>query len=137
MPTLRDSLLQALQYDAALAMVLPGGVWSATEISRQNTPGAFDANKELKPSALIRWSTESPDGPYTSSSRAYFTIYFYQRFGEDVIQQAMERVFKVLHRQKVGEGVWEVQWADDVRDQQDEALGAALSTSRFVVIRIR
>lgn len=135
--TLRESLLATLQGDPALALFLTGGVYSSTEISRQNTPLAFDANKELKPCALLKLSTDGAVPPHNFGSRTFFSVMFYQRDGYDEIEQAKDRVYELLHYQKVGEGVWEIHHTDDVLDTRDDALGAALLISRFEVYRLR
>jgi hypothetical protein len=54
-----------------------------------------------------------------------------------VIDQALARVFTLLNRQKIGSKTWDVRWADDVRDQRDQALGCSLSMSRYEVVRNR
>lgn len=135
--TLRDSILQMLQSDAALILTLTGGVHSGTEISRQNTPTAFDANLELKPCALLKMSTDGPIAPHNFGARTFFSVMFFQRDGWAQIEAAKERVFVLLHFQKVGEGVWEIHHTDDVLDTRDDALAAALIISRFEVIRLR
>lgn len=135
--TLRESLLQTLQSDAALSILLTGGAHTGTEISRQNTPAAFDANLELKPCALLKMSTDGPVAPHTLGARTFFSVMFFQRDGYAEIESAKDRVFGLLHYQKIGEGVWEIHHTDDVLDTRDDALAAALIISRFEVIRLR
>lgn len=136
--SMRETVKTALENDATLAGVLTGGVWSETEISRVETAGAFDANGEVLPCALVREETETPWGPLPTSSRLYLAIYLYQRRGYDRIDAAMERIFTLLHQQKLGQAhVWEITHADDVRDQQDQALDCSLGISRFVATRRR
>jgi len=135
---MREIVKTALQGDATLAGVLTGGVWSGTEISRVETAGAFDANAEILPCALVREETDTPWGPMPTSSRLYLVVYLYQRRGYDKIDAALERIFALLHRQKLGQtNVWEITHADDVRDQQDQALDCSLAISRYVVTRRR
>jgi hypothetical protein len=133
-------VLLALQADAQLSALLPGGIYgpdTADEITRQATPAAFDAaTKELLPCALVRPGVETPAGPYPTSSRAFVDIYFYQRAGTDVIDPARERAFQLLHRVRIGGG-WEVLWTDDVLGQRDPALDCSMVLSRYVKHRIR
>jgi hypothetical protein len=133
---LRETVVQALAGDGTIAWLLPGGVWSALEISRQNTPAAFDANKELQPCALVSLEAEAPDPTFDTSTRSFVVLHFYQRYGYDKIDLALERSFQVLNRQKLL-GMWDMRHADDVRDQHDDVLDAALHVSRYVVTRLR
>jgi hypothetical protein len=134
---LRDSVITVLQADSTLMALLSGGVHGGTEISRQNTPTAFDANAEIRPCALVRTATDVPTGPYVSSARTAIEIYFYQRAGYDTIEAAMLRTFSLLNRERVGVQVWEMQWGDDVNEQRDEALQCALAMSRYYAIRLK
>lgn len=133
--SLRDDVLAALQADAKLNMLIPGGIY-ADEITRQETPDAFDANQEIKPCASIRHETETPLGPYATSSRVFVIINFYA--DDDVsLDGARERVFTLLHRQKVGTNVWIVEHTDDVLDQVDNGLGCGMAVSRYAATRLR
>lgn len=127
-----DAITALLQTDAPLTAILTGGVHRAQEISRQTTPTAFDANKELKPCALVKQETATPWGVHRDSGRLYVVIYFYDRHGYTNIEAARQRVYALLHRVKVT-GSYEVRHADDVLDQEEESLGAAMAVSRFVV----
>lgn len=136
--TLREAVLATLQNDPPLMLLLTGGVHTGTEITRQNTPSAFDANSEIKPCALLKFSTDVPTTPpYTNASRTFLQVFFYQHSNYDVIEQARERVYALLHRKQIGTNVWEVQHTDDVLEADDNALGSALEVSRFVAIRLR
>jgi len=134
---LREDIQTTLAADATLAALLTGGIYAGTTISRQGTPEAFDANSELLPSALVSVETESPNGPYVTSSRLFLTVRFYQDGGYDVIDDARERVFALLNAQKVGTNVWEILHTDDVLDQADPGLGCSLTVSRYVIHRLR
>jgi hypothetical protein len=127
-----DAITALLQNDAPLTAILTGGVHRAQEISRQTTPAAFDGNKELKPCALVKQETATPWGVHRDSGRLYVVIYFYDRHGYTNIEAARQRVYALLHRVKVT-GSYEVRHADDVLDQEEESLGAAMAVSRFVV----
>jgi hypothetical protein len=137
---MRQSIFSLLVNDPQLAESLTGGIYDAVtvnEISRQNTPGAFDANYELKPCALLKMSAATPLGPYPHSARQGFSVLFYAAPVE-----AGERVYDLLHNQKltpVGAtaGCWEIHWTDDVPGQIDEALSASLTISRFEAVVLR
>lgn len=135
--TLRETLKQTLEFDTALTALLTGGVYTGVEISRQNTPSAFDANLELKPCALLKMATDGPLAPHNFGARTFFSVMFYERDGYTNIEAAKDRVFDLLHHQKIGAGVWEIHHTDDVLDTRDDALAAALMVSRFEVIRLR
>lgn len=134
---MRAAILAALTGDATLMGLLTGGIHTALEISRQYTPAAFDTNGEILPCALLRLETEGPTGPYRTSSRLFAAVLFYQRHGYDVIDQAVARTFAVLHERHTGAGMWQILHADDVLDQEDQALGCSLAMSRFAVYRMR
>ncbi len=125
-----------LTADATLMATLTGGLYRAQEISRQTTPAAFDANRELLPCALLKQETATPWGPYANSGQLYMVLYCYERSGYANIEAARKRVYALLHRQKVtpsdGSGCYEVRHVNDVLDQEDAALGAAMALSRFV-----
>lgn len=137
--SLSDDIKTALQADAPLVALLTGGIFNdVEEINRQLTPGAFDANKELKPCALIKYNTEIPlRSGYKRAVNDPFTIYFYQRQGYDVIEQAMDRTFNLLNEQKIGEGVWTLEFDIAVKQQRDLALDCPLGSLRFVAKRLR
>ncbi|CAG0947329.1 hypothetical protein ANRL1_03960 [Anaerolineae bacterium] len=134
--SLRTDILAVLQADGQLNTSLPGGVYDAAEvgeISRQSTEDAFDENKEPKNCALMRLETETPTGPYPTSSRLFLIVNFYGDANDD----ARERVFALLNMTKIGTNVWEIRHVDDVLDQTDDALGVSLALSRYQVTRLR
>lgn len=136
--TIRNAIKSLLEADTTLLATLTGGVYGEAEISRQATPGAFDANGEIEPCALLTMEAEDPAGPFETSSRAFVAVYFYARSGYSAIDTALARVYALLHRQRVsGEGVWEIRHAGDVRDQRDPALDCAMSMSRYTVYHRR
>jgi hypothetical protein len=133
-----QAIVQLLQSDSQLTAILPGGVHRAKEISRQETPAAYDANRELQPCALVRQETETPWGPYEHSARLYVTVWFYQRSGYDAIDAARKRVYALLHRQRItAEGSWGVEHANDLLDQEDPGLGVPMAMSRYVATILR
>lgn len=136
MTSLSDDIKTALEADGALMALLTGGVFNdVEEISRQNTAGAFDATtKELKPCALIKHSTEAPSGPYLTSVRTTFVIYFYQRQGYDVIEPAMGLTFAALNERRIG-AIWNIEYVGAVYQQRDQALDCPLGSLRFNAVR--
>jgi hypothetical protein len=137
--SLSDDIKTALLADAPLMTLLTGGIFNdVEEISRINTPGAFDSNKELKPCALIKFNTELPlRSGYKRAVNDPFTIYFYQRQGYAVIEQALDLAYDDLNEQKIGTGVWSIEFDVAVKQQRDVALDCALSSLRFVAKRLR
>lgn len=134
-----DDVLAVLRIDTTLLALLPGGIYGQTEITRQRTPEAFDANAELKPCLLVNLETETQYGPYNessiTSSRAFLQVFFYQRVGYDAIQAARERVFSLLHDQKIGSGTWSVSWVNDIPNLHEPVLDCDMATSRYQVVR--
>lgn len=127
-----DTITALLQNDATLSGILTGGVQRAQEISRQTTPGAFDANRELLPCALVKQEATTPWGVHDDSARLYVMVYFYDRHGYTNIEAARQRIYALLHRVRVA-GSYDVRHANDVLDQEEAALGAAMAVSRYVV----
>jgi len=137
---MRSAIVAVLQADATLTGLLTGGIYDAGvvgEISRVTTPAAFDEHSEVLPCALVKLASEAPDGPFPTASVLGVDLYLYQRAGYGSIDAAVARIFVLLHRQRVGNGVWQVTHAGDLRDLRDEALGCALILSRFQVTRLR
>jgi len=135
--SLSDDIKTALQADEALVALLTGGIFNdVEEVSRQNTAGAFDATStELKPCALIKHSTEAPAGPYLTSARTTFVIYFYQRQGYAVIEPAMALAFADLNEKQIGDNVWNIEYVGAVYQQRDQALDCPLGALRFNAVR--
>jgi len=131
----RDAIYQRLVGDGTLMATLTGGLYSRTEISRQNTPAAFDDSSEILPCGLLKLETQTPWGPYKHGSRLYFSLLLYQRAGYEAIETARARLYSLLHYQKVTPslgGCWHIAHAGDVPDVEDTALGCSLVISRFV-----
>jgi hypothetical protein len=136
--SLSDDIKTALQADASLVALLTGGIFNdVEEINRIDTPGAFDANKEVKPCALIKYGTELKSGPYERSVNSPVILYFYQRSGYNVIEQAMEKAYDLLNDKRIGDGVWQLIYDISVPQQRDVALDCPLGMHRFVAVRHR
>jgi hypothetical protein len=138
--TLSESIKTALEADAALMALLTGGIHiEVEEISRQNTPTAFDATtKEIKPCALVKLGVESRlQSGYVTAVNTPLVIYFYQRQGYAVIEAAMDLALADLSEQKIGANVWNIEFDIAVNQQRDTALDCALGSLRFVAKRLR
>ena len=136
--SLTDDVKSVLEDNDDLIELLTGEVHNdVEEISYQNTPSAFDANKELKPCALIKVGSETKIGPYERSVQTPITIYFYQRAGYTVIEAAMEKVYDDLNDKQIGTGVWQLMYDISVNQQRDIALDCPLGYLRFVAVRHR
>jgi len=132
-----------LEADTALMAILTGGLWTGfTEINRQDVPGAFDANKEIMPCALIKIGTEMPRGPYKKSTRTAILIYFYQRAGNNFIESAMDRTYALLHEAKIGSGTFLILHEDtvhsyDIAQRETNAIDSFMALMRFGQYRLR
>ena len=133
--SLSDDIKARLESDTNLMNILTGGIHNdVEEISQQNTASAFDSNKEIKPCALIKLPTEVPAGPYLTSVRTTFLIYFYQRQGYSAIEPAMAYAFSDLNEQRVGT-IWNIEYVGAVYQQRDQSLDCALGSLRFAAVR--
>lgn len=132
---MRTAINALLIGDATLMAILTGGLYTTDEISRQKTPAAFDANSELRPCALLRLTSTSPTGPHYHSAQQGIELYLYQKAGYDQIDAAINRIYQLLHRQKVTPSAgtcWEIYHDNDTPDTEDSALQVALKRSRFI-----
>ena len=133
-----------LSGDGTLTGLLTGGVHKGTvvhEVSRQNTPGAFDANKEILPTALVQQESlvpMSPFEPYPDGARLYVLVHLYQRFGYETIEGARKRVYELLHRTRFnsadGTKCWRIEHSNDLLGMEDMGLNCAMQVSRYVAV---
>lgn len=138
--SLIDDLVDALSDVEELSSLLTGGIYSGKdikEISRQNSPEAFDENSKVKPSALVKLGTELASGPYLRSVQTPFIVYFYQAIGYEVIEQTVDMAYDVLNEKQIGEGVWNIEFDNILYDQLDAALDCSLMTLRMRAVRMR
>ncbi len=136
--TISDDIREVMANDPVLAGILTGGVYAGiAEISRQDAPGAFDANSEILPCALVKPGTEIKSGPHSHSVQTPVTIYFYQYRLYDAIENAMVRAYSLLHEKKIGSHTWQILYDSSVSNQLDTALECSLSTLRFNAVRSR
>lgn len=128
------AILAALQGDAALMALLPGGLYNGLQvddISRQATPAAYNDWGELKPVGLLKPESQTPTGPYPDSARLFVTLWLYQQAGSAEIDAARERAYRVLHRTTLA-GMWEIVHANDVLGAEVQGLELPVIMSRFV-----
>lgn len=132
----RKAVLKAvLEADATFMALATGGVHTAVEISRADTPDAFDANQEILPSCLIKFETTTPIAPYTHGARAFVVFIFYQRSGFDSIGLMRQRVYALLHDACIsGLGAWSILLADDSADLEDPVTEWSMLFSRYELI---
>jgi len=134
--SLSSAIVGILESDYALSAILSGGVHDAAEISRQLTPGAFDANGEILPCALVKTGNENDLAHVVSAVQTPLVIYFYQRSGFEDIDAALARchvLLKGLHDSD--ERIWEIRFNTEIARTTDEALFCSLAVQRYNVIR--
>lgn len=127
------AILAALQGDAALATLLPGGLYdglAVQDISRQATPDAYDEWGEMKPVGILKPESQTPRGPHPDGARLFVTLWLYQQSGAEAIDAARERAYHVLHRAVLA-GMWEVRHANDVLGAEVQGLDVPVIMSRF------
>ena len=129
---------QAMQADGALMALLPGGVYTAAQITPgMDAPNPYDEYGRVRPSALVRNETTATTGPGGRFDRAFVVVFFYDHAGYGTIDDAAERAREVLNRRYIGNGSYEVRHVDDISDQYDDALLAYMHRSRYQVARYR
>lgn len=134
----KAAVAEAMQADAMLMALLPGGVYTVAEISRtMEPPTPFDEVGRVRPSALVRNEASSAVGPRKRFSRHFVLVFFYAQAGYGVIDAALERTQVLLHERRLGGGAYQLWNADVVPDQYDDALLAYMHRARFEVTRLR
>ena len=134
------AILDLLKADSAFSTPLAGGIYAVgvddvEQISRQDTPNAFNANSELLPCALLKLETTTPFGPFTRSSRQFIVLYVYQQRGHSIVHAALDRAYDLLHQQDVpGAGAWDISMSDILPDLPDDILNASAGYIRFAAI---
>lgn len=136
---MKGAVATRLGADSTLVSLLPGGIHSeAIEISRQETPTAFDGNSEVMACALIKVGSTIPAGPLRTSAQQLIDIYLYHPTSFVSLQAIANRVYELLNRQKLtpeaGGRCWEVVHENDTPDDKDPALGVPMKRSRFIAV---
>lgn len=136
---MRDTIRAYLAADTTLMASLTGGLYAGGEISRQDTPAAFDANNEIEPCGLVALETQVPGLVYADGARLFFTVTCWERSGYTNIDAALERVYDLLHEKKIGvtSALWQVEWVEDSADIEDPGLLCPMKYGRYVAVRRR
>lgn len=112
---------------------LAGGVVMQI-ISRQTTPSVFDINRELLPCALFRVISNTPIAPL-AYSQLNFALYLYQINHTDLISNACQVLYSLLHRKNVCG--FPVYHQSDTYNLVDDVLKANLIITRYEYCHIR
>lgn len=130
------AIYNTLLADTTLMTPLTGGIHMAKEISRETTPTAFDANREILPCILLKLEQGAPVGPHYHSAAFFFVVVFYQRSGYAVIHTARDRVYDLLHRQCISStSAWDIRHTDDSPELEDQSSNVhSMLYSRYRVI---
>lgn len=138
---MKAAVYALLNGDATLGAALTGGLYQVPEISRQATPGAFDANSELLPCGLLKLEAQTQGRVFVRGSRVYLVVYLYERDGASGIEAARARIYDLLHDQQVvptdGSTCWRIRHVNDVADTKEEALDARMAMSRYEGLVLR
>lgn len=122
-----------LSADATLAALLPGGVYTdIPEITRQLAPGAFDANSELRPCALVKGEGDRATGPARTAAAVLVGVWVYAA-RDGTVETALERIDVLLRKRHMDGGMWEVSPFGATWGWRDEALDARGGAARYEV----
>lgn len=121
----------------AIIDLLPGGVHTKNEITRQLTAAAFDANGVIRPCMLIKEESDNPTGPKAAFSNTFFSFYIYEP-GNDtaVVDQVIPLVKAKYHDQQTSgsNGVFNIRYVTVVKSE-DIVLNCTVALIRFVVVK--
>lgn len=126
-----------LKNDATLTGMLPGGVLAVAEIKRTDDESkqAFDEDtQELLACINVKRGTENPFGPHHHTTEFFFTVSYYQLYGFDVIDAARDRVWQLLHRQRLP-GTTDVRCVNRTPVVEDQALLVNMATDSYRAVR--
>lgn len=141
MVTVKAVIKSLLEGDGTVSGLLTGGVFTEREIKRtQAGAPPFDANGEIEPCGNIKEEADVPIRPHRHSHRMFVAIYLYERDGYASIQPAADRIYELLHRQKIGSSgdrIFEVFHSNTLSDLEDDVLDASLIVTRYEVVRGR
>jgi hypothetical protein len=98
----------------------------------------------IAPTVYIKWSTKAPfDMEVLRANEQYFEVYCYQQKGYSSIELMRQRVFELLHLERVdfdtpaGDICRQIEWAGDILGMRDEGLKASMERSRFRAVITR
>lgn len=130
-----QAIINVLNDDTTLASLAPGGIHNDVEISRQSTPTAFDANKELQTCILVVPETTIPIGPNIKSAQESIGLWIYSR-DYTQLEPVRKRVFELLDRtnpQPVNGGsCYDLRHAADVQSIENPRMGIPNIMSRYI-----
>lgn len=145
------TILAADTGTGGVATLLTGGIYTYEQtgrlgINRNGTPSAFSTTTGLlKPCAVIKPRAKVPDGEIVSlgsqlaSYRQVVEVWLYNDgdVGYTVIDQAVARVYKLLHAKRAGNRP--VRWQNTIeRPPRDDTLNyACVARVDFLVIAIQ
>ena len=129
---MKATIASILAADATFAGLLPGGVHTAAEISRQATPVAFTEDGVLRPCCLVKDGPASRDASgIPGLARELVELYLYQFGGADAIEAARRRARVLLDEQAAGDGAVGLVWQGDIRGLFDDPLRSQLIIGRY------
>lgn len=134
--------VDTLTNDATLLALLPGGLYdgrTVQEVSRQNTPAAYDEWQEIRPCGLIKAESQTPWGPLHDGSRLYVAVWLYAQSSYTALDAARERIYALLHRKQLSTdaGIFDVRHANDMPGMEAPAMPATLTVCRYYVTAMR
>lgn len=138
MANLADTIKTVLENDATFAALATGGVHAEPEISRQDTPTAFDANSEIKPCCLVKLGTITQSAQIRPATRKFIELYFYEykNAGTDSIDSMADRAYALLHDTRQA-GTARVYFDTATPDIPESALSASMRLAVYVADLIR
>lgn len=106
MADLRTTLRNYLLADAAVSVILTGGIWDAQTTDRYGADVDWIIRDPVNgvtiaPFAIIRFGAESSTEVVARSERRFVEIYFYESYGYTLIEAAISRTKSLLHRKRV------------------------------------
>lgn len=136
MVNLKEVIADRMRFDAELAALLPGGIYTVAEITPgMDAPKPFDEVGRMRPAALVRHEVSSAVGPRQRFDRQFVVVFFYDHAGYGAITAALYRTRALLHEQRVGNGAYEIRHVDTIDDQYDDAILAFMHRARFEATR--
>lgn len=134
-----------MEADSALMLILTGGVHTKGAvgpegITRDTVPAAFDANGNLKPTALVSQRALVPDGQVVDELEAIASavqvveIYLYERFSYSSIDSALSRLYALFQGYQFSDSA-PVSWVFTSGRERDEGAlsGASLVRTDYLV----
>jgi hypothetical protein len=132
-----------LEADATLLAMATGGVWDYDEtgrlgLSRELTPGAFDANGIIKPCVLVKSRSITPDYLLADDANQYVSAremlecWLYEDTGYANIATMKSRLHILLHATQLN-GTFSCRWAGDIQPPRDTDLDASVERVEFEI----